>query len=350
MHSYESTGNIKETPIQQVIQGAELKSIRESIAQGVWHPTCRLCRQAEASTGISARTTRHCDPGTLAAIDATPDTYFTLEHIVVNWSNLCNLSCTYCNPATSTAWQQIQGIPINHVKNEHPDLIELAQEHGATVQGLTLGGGEPLLQKGLIDFLQCLNSEQVRVLVTTNLSVDLDRNPVYRELRTWPGVSWQVSFDNADPARFEYVRNGAEWDQFVHNINQMKQDGQQVVAHPAYSIYNALDLDAYYEFCAAHGLDIFWCDLSHPWDLDVRRQPVAVRTQAVTAIDRIVEQYGHTTHMAVTTLEAYRCTLLDNRYLITPEFRPNLVRWHTQKEQELNKTTHFRDIWPEYAN
>ena len=350
MHSYESTGNIKTTTIQEIIHGPKLASIRDHMRQGLWHSTCQLCRQAEATTGVSARTTRHCDSSTLAAIDATPDTYFTLEHIVVNWSNLCNLTCVYCNSDASTAWQQIRGIPINHVKNEHPDLIQLARDHGSSVQGLTLGGGEPLLQKGLVDFLQCLNPQQVRVLVTTNISIDLERNPVYCELRTWPNVAWQVSFDNTDPAKFEYVRNGAVWSTFFNNVQQMKQQGQHVVAHPAYSIYNALELVDYYKFCTDHNLDIFWCDLTHPWDLDIRRFPVDVRNRAVAEIDRVVNLYGHTTNMAVTTLEAYRKTLLDNSYLISPEYRPNLSRFHAEKERELNKATQFTELWPEYAN
>jgi molybdenum cofactor biosynthesis enzyme MoaA len=260
------------------------------------------------------------------------------------------LTCTYCNPATSTAWQAIKGIPINHVKNEHPDLIQLARDYGAGVRGLTMGGGEPLLQKGLTDFLQCLNPDQVSVLVTTNLSVDLDRNAVYRMLREWPQVSWQISFDNADAARFEYVRNGASWSQFVRNIDLMKQHGQQVVAHPAYSIYNALDLDAYYKFCADRELDIFWCDLSHPWDLDARRYSSRIRDQARAVIDRIQVAYGHTTNMAVSTLQQYRAMLLDNTYLISPEFRPSPVTWHHEREAELNKTTRFSELWPEYAN
>jgi hypothetical protein len=188
------------------------------------------------------------------------------------------------------------------------------------------------------------------VLVTTNLSVDLERNAVYRMLREWPHVTWQISFDNVDPDRFEYVRNGAKWSQFVSNIDQMQQHQQQIQAHPAYSIYNALDLDAYYEFCADRGLDIFWCDLSHPWDLDVRRYPANIRDQARAVIDRIQVAYGHTDNMAVTTLQQYRAMLLDNSYLITPSFRPDPVAWHHEREAELNKTTRFMELWPEYAN
>ena len=347
MHSYDSIGNIKETTVQQVLRGPELASIREAMARGEWHSACRLCRQAEETTGQSARTVRRASPEVIEAIDADPVNFFTLEHFVINWSNLCNLTCVYCNPDTSTAWQRIKGIPINHVKNEHPDLIKLAQEYGSSILGLTLGGGEPLLQKGLLDFLHCLTPEKVNVLVTTNISIDLDNNPIYNELRKWPNVTWQVSFDNVDPAKFEYVRNGASWAQFVDNIILMKQQGQQVTAHPAYCIYNALELVEYYEFCLVHNLNIFWCELTHPWDLDVRRYSAEIRNQAVTEIDRVVELYGHTNNMAVTTLQGYRQTLLDNSYLINPSHRPNATKFHKDCEQELNKTITFEQLWPD---
>lgn len=347
MHSYDSIGNIKETTIQQVLRGPELASIRESMALGEWHSACRLCRQAEETTGQSARTVRRASPEVIEAIDADPVDFFTLEHFVINWSNLCNLTCVYCNSDTSTAWQAIKGIPINHVKNDHPDLIKLAQEYGSSIQGLTLGGGEPLLQKGLLDFLNCLIPEKVNVLVTTNISVDLRNNPIYNELRTWPSVTWQVSFDNVDPAKFEYVRHGARWSQFVDNIILMKQHGQQVTAHPAYCIYNATDLIAYYEFCLAHDLNIFWCELTHPWDLDVRRYSAEIRNRAAAEIDQVVSQYGHINNLAVPTLQGYRQTLLDNSYLISPTYRPDAVKFHKDCEQELNKTITFEQLWPD---
>jgi organic radical activating enzyme len=348
MHCRDSVGNIKSTPIQQVIHGAVLADMREHMAQGAWHPACSWCQELEATTGASGRTVRAARTETLAAIDADPANYFELEHIVVNWSNLCNLSCTYCNAETSTAWQSIQGIPITHVKNEHPDLIELARKHGHTVVGLTLGGGEPLLQKGLIDFLQCLNPEQVNVMVTTNLSMDISKNLIYNELRSWPRVDWMISFDNADPDRFEYVRNGANWQTFVANIHLMQSHAQHIIAHPAYSIYCAMDLVRYYEFCVAEGLDVFWCELMHPWDLDIRRYPVAIRQQAIAEIDRVLERYGTTTKLAVHTLASYRNQLLDNTYLFNPDYQIQPHKWHQHKELELNKTATFAQLWPQY--
>jgi radical SAM protein with 4Fe4S-binding SPASM domain len=344
-------GNIKESPIQEIIHGPILTDMREHMARGEWHSACKLCKQLEETTCVSGRTStiQHADPETLAAIERDPANYFKLEHMVVSWSNLCNLTCVYCNPETSTAWQSIKGIPINHVKNKHPDLIKLAQEHGHSIVGLTLGGGEPLLQKGLLDFLQCLNSNQVRVWVTTNLSIDITDNPIYNELRTWPNVDWQISFDNADQDKFEYVRNGASWDLFVANIQLMKQHAQKVIAHPAYSIYCAMDLVEYYDFCVAQNLDIFWCELTHPWDLDIRRHSMKLRQQAIAEIDRVVAKYGHQPNLAIDILQRYRMTLLDNSYLNNQDFVPDILTWHQDMETTLKKITRFVNLWPALA-
>jgi len=348
-HARGSVGNIKETTIQKIIHGPVLTDMRDHMARGEWHTGCSWCKQLEETTGVSGRTVRRASAETLTAIEQNPVNYFELQHIVVNWSNLCNLTCTYCNPDTSTAWQSIKGIAINHVKNEHPDLIELARTQGHTVQGLSLGGGEPLLQKGLVDFLRCLVPEQVQVLVTTNLSIDITNNPVYNELRTWPGVQWQISFDNVTKDKFEYVRHGATWETFVANIGIMKQHGQCVVAHPAYSIYCALDLIEYYEFCVAHQLDLFWCELIHPQDLDVRRYSAAIRQQAIAEIDSVVEKYSDHNNLAINTLKRYRMTLLDNSYLYEfPEFNP--PQFHLKKEQELKTAHTFVQLWPKLAN
>ena len=348
-HARGSVGNIKETTIQKIIHGPVLTDMRAHMARGEWHTGCSWCKQLEETTGVSGRTVRRASAETLTAIEQNPVNYFELQHIVVNWSNLCNLTCTYCNPDTSTAWQSIKGIAINHVKNEHPDLIELARTQGHTVQGLSLGGGEPLLQKGLVDFLRCLVPEQVQVLVTTNLSIDITNNPVYNELRTWPGVQWQISFDNVTKDKFEYVRHGATWETFVANIGIMKQHGQCVVAHPAYSIYCALDLIEYYEFCVAHQLDLFWCELIHPQDLDVRRYSAAIRQQAIAEIDSVVEKYSDHNNLAINTLKRYRMTLLDNSYLYEfPEFNP--PQFHLKKEQELKTAHTFVQLWPKLAN
>ncbi len=349
-HCVEMIGNNKKMTIQEIIHGPKVTSMREAMARGEWHSGCSWCKRLEETTGSSGRTVRGTSAETLAAIDNDPN-FFKLEHLVVNWSNLCNLTCVYCNDQTSTAWQSVRKIPINHVKNKHVDLIELAQTQGHNIQGLSLGGGEPLLQKGLDVFLSYLDPDTVSVMVTTNLSMEITANPIYQILKTWPKVEWQVSFDNATKEKFEYVRDGANWDQFVKNLRQMKQDGQKVNAHPAYSIYCALDLMEYYDFCTADDLGIYWCELNHPIELDIRRHSQSLRDMAVEEINRVIDKYGDERNLAIDVLKTYRNTLQDNSYLQNQEnFNPlKTLEWHIEIEKTLKKTNKFVELWPTLA-
>ena len=337
MHCFDpSLGSIKHNTIQEVIFGKKFQELKETMARGEWHKVCNWCQRLEETTGVSGRTQRQVSKETLDAIDADFN-YFNLEHLVINWSNLCNLTCTYCNPDTSTAWQSALKIPIQHYKNEHQDLIELAKTNGHSVQGLTLGGGEPLLQKGLAEFLSYLDPQKVNVTVTTNLSVDLANNSVYQTLKHWPSVGWMISFDNVEPAKFEYVRNGAAWNQFYANIRTMKADNQHVIAHPAYSIYCALDLESYYEFCITEKLHLYWCELNNPEELDIRRASMTIRQQAIDTIDRVLLKYQGQYNISLEVLERYKNTLKDNSYLQPVNRDLDIVKWHCDIENKLKK-------------
>jgi len=345
----EEIGNIKQTDLKEILVGSKITEIKQAMQRGEWHSACSWCKETEDTAGNSGRTVRQCSQETLEKIANDID-YFEPEHLVVNWSNLCNLSCVYCNADTSTVWQSVKKIPINFVRNDQQSLLEIMREKGHSLQGLTLGGGEPLLQKGLLDMLRTLTPEQVNVLLTTNLSVELETNEIYQELKTWPNVSWMVSFDNVDPVKFEYVRDRASWQQLRKNIDTLKRDNQHVWAHPAYSIYNAFDLVEYYEFCDELSLDLYWCELTNPWDLDTRRMPLALRQKAVDEIDQVVARWGSKQNLATHTLENYRKQLLNNSYVLNIDtYTPDVLGWHNNIEQELKKTTRFVDLWPELA-
>ena len=333
-------GNIKNNPIQEILSGPILNNIKQKISQGEWHENCVRCKNQEAVVGSSNRTTRHCDQKTIDQIDQNAD-FFELQHLVVNWSNLCNLMCVYCGPQNSTAWQAIKNIPVTQIKNNHSSLIDLAKEQGHLIQGLTLGGGEPLLQKDLDQFLQYLDPEKTNVLVTTNLTVNLEKNSIYNILKSWPKVTWMISFDNVDPLKFQYVRHGADWNQFVNNINVMTQDRQLVLAHPAYSIYCAYDLIDYYNFCQQHNLSIHWCPVDNPHELDVKKMSKPLRDLAIVEIDRVVNQFADFKGGDLGRLLQYR-TQLQNT-----EYQPlDVIGWHKNTESMLNKTVTFEQLWP----
>ena len=97
-------GNIKSQTIDEILNSSIYTEIKQAMAQGHWHPHCRRCQNFELVDGTSQRTRRRCDQESLDKIDNDVN-WFEPQHVTINWSNLCNLSCTYCNPQTSTAWQ-----------------------------------------------------------------------------------------------------------------------------------------------------------------------------------------------------------------------------------------------------
>jgi hypothetical protein len=96
-------------------------------------------------------------------------------------------------------------------------------------------------------------------------------------------------------------------------------------------------------------LDIFWCELTNPWDLDIRRQPIALRQLAIEEIDRVVAKYQQQPQLSTDVLQRYRATLTDNSYLENKTFVPNVLQWHTDIESTLKKSNRFTDLWPVIA-
>jgi hypothetical protein len=170
-----------------------------------------------------------------------------------------------------------------------------------------------------------------------------------------------ISFDNANKEKFEYVRHNAKWELFVRNVHQLKADQQRVQAHPAYSIYCAWDLMEYYDFCVTENLDIYWCELNFPEELDIRRHSAAVRQRAIEEIDRVVAKYRAHSELGIAALEGYKLTLQNPSYIVdnkrfsplwgeTSRFSPhNIFAWTLDTEKKLNKTQKFQDLWPELA-
>ena len=352
-HCVDVVGNVKVNTIQEVITGPVLTDMRQSMSRGEWAPGCAWCKRLEETTGASGRTVRKASAETIAAIDADPD-FFKLEHLVVNWSNLCNLACVYCNPETSTAWQSIKKIPINHIKNEHADLIELARTQGHNIQGLSLGGGEPLLQKGLEQFLDYIDASKISVMVTTNLSVDLEHNAIYQRLKTWPNVSWMISFDNANQDKFEYVRHGADWQLLQDNLQSIKylmqNNGHWGGIHAVYNIYSATRLCEFRQFAHDTGLSVLWQNLFQPKCLDpfLHGPEVAARS-----IDQIEKLYAM--NIVAPSEQQFFDRALEKYHSITTadsdikkDFEKHIVQNETQHHPD--QAGKFEQLWPELAH
>lgn len=171
----DSCGNLNKSTIQEIRTSDFMKSVKQHMLDGVWHPSCRFCKQREEQTNTSVR---------LNVYSKVPyDPSEKILYLEYSSTNTCNLACAMCNEDWSSAWVDLankhgwnnDGVhkiePINRdIARKLLDNIDLSN-----LQTLWLKGGEPFLNKENVLVLQKLKEidqlKHVNIMVTTNCTV-----------------------------------------------------------------------------------------------------------------------------------------------------------------------------------
>lgn len=268
-----------------------------------------------------------------------------IKLIDIRWSNVCNLMCRYCNITDSSEWSKKLNIPIPNVNKKYNDsLFELVEKNTTTITNVYLLGGEPLLQVQNLKLLDLLD-KNVKIDILTNLSVPLDNNQIYKKLKQFYNVHWNISFDNVDK-RFEYVRHGADWKVFTYNLDKIKNDfSKNIVCHPVYSIWNALNLNEYYQFADFHNLPVSW-QLALPredltdWSTDsfiVFGHKNNIIESAIDEIDKV--------NRNDLTLNDIRSKLINN--ITDPNKNKEFLIFIEKLESLVPSVNTFNKLWPD---
>lgn len=128
------------------------------------------------------------------------DTYGrTINYLRMSVTDRCNLRCVYCMPR--------EGIPLIPREEvlRYEEMLRIARlciQLG--IQKIRLTGGEPLVRKGLVDFVRALTAldEQVALVLTTN-GVLLSSYACALKEAGLQRVN--VSLDTLNPARFKRI-------------------------------------------------------------------------------------------------------------------------------------------------
>lgn len=248
----ESIGNIRNEPIKDIFAKQKFIEIHSAVSSDQSHSYCSGCDSIERLAPGSSQRSAFNDQF------PRPDKR-QLKLIDVRWSNVCNLSCRYCNTHDSSEWRRLHSIPIESVNRDYTEsLFEEIQENAETIECVYLLGGEPLMQKHNIRLLDIIG-KNTKIDVLTNLSMVLDNNKIYEKLKSFPNVYWNLSFDNVGD-RFEYVRQGGKWSVFTDNVKRLCDDfgASHVTFHPVYTIWNAINLHEYYEYADTGNFRVNW--------------------------------------------------------------------------------------------
>jgi sulfatase maturation enzyme AslB (radical SAM superfamily) len=340
-------GNLNTQTIEEILHGPVLQEIRKTVRAGQLHERyCYNCIQAERY-GRSEREW-HND----VSPDFDPATATDCKHlpalIDVRWNTTCNLSCNYCAEACSSKWADLKGIAVKSgARPYYEQVCDYLEQHQASIREVALVGGEPLLlpeNDRLLDVVP----ESATVTLITNASVDLESNKVFKKLAARQRVGWSLSFDNTESC-FEYVRNGAQWDKLLHNldlIQDLMKQGHGGGIHAVYNLYNATRLVEFTEFARSRVLSIQWQSLYQPDCLDPQRLGPEVRELALAEIDRLLA-----TDLCLPSERLFFESVRQNFNQSANDLRKSLHQHITEIEQyHPDQQGKFAELWPEISN
>jgi MoaA/NifB/PqqE/SkfB family radical SAM enzyme len=357
-------GNSNDSSISDIVNSDKLKSIQQAIRNGEWHENCFYCEKVESTAGGRSQRLHNIEwmdskDGLKDFINDNSDK-FNLVDCSINWSNLCNLACNYCTPEISTGWQTALGKTVK-ISSMGDNSIDWLANNSDNLISMMIGGGEPLLQKNVDDLLSRLSftRKNINIHVTTNLSVDLETNPMFNRIKDNPNfeVVWSISFDCLGD-KFEYVRHGAEWAQFTKNIATLKKYEEFIIAHPAYGLYTAFDLEEYIDFCVNENINIWWCEIFEPHELDTRLLPESLSRVAIQNIDNALEKYKNISDLDLSlgTLVRYKEMIKKSMHmqdlgdLTDSEKAKKILAFNEKIEKQLPKKKSFAELWPNINN
>jgi uncharacterized Fe-S cluster-containing radical SAM superfamily protein len=342
-------GNLNTNTIEEILNTDLMREIRASLAQGIPHEYCSNCVQAERFGADSERAWHNRVNPDFDYV-AAGDQYHYPVIFDVRWNTTCNLSCNYCGPACSSKWAGIKNIPFRSgTRSYYEQVCEFLEQHGKHIHEVAMVGGEPLLlpeNEHLLDVVP----ESTIITLITNMSVDLEKNKIFKKLSQRRNVGWSISFDNISD-RLEYVRHGADWQLLQHNLQTvkslMRNNGHWGGIHAVYNIYNATRLCEFRQFAQDTGTTVLWQNLFYPDYLDPFLHGPEVADLASEEIERF-----RAMNMITTPVEQQFFDHVLKRY---SQSKPNLkiqqqFRQHIKDTETVfhpDKAGEFVRLWPE---
>lgn len=333
----------------------DLGSIRDKTVDSIFNDKKFIQLQKDNSSNSPTEYCANCNTIESQAPGTTQKTAFNTQYpaqttrelklLDIRWSNVCNLSCRYCNIDDSSEWRRLHNLPVETVNKDYTEsLFNLIEQNVNSIDSVYLLGGEPLLQKHNERLLNILN-KNVKIDILTNGSVKLENNRIYNLLKKFPRVYWNLSFDTVGN-RFEYVRQGASWTLLDKNIDVMLNDfgPNHVTFHPVYSLWNALNLEEFYAYAHIKGNRLVNWQMALPKvdTVEFSTDSFTVPGHNQKVIERAVAEIDK---LDVPVLQSIKQTLLSSAAVENKS--ADFLDWTKRMEIFMPPAYSFRELWPE---
>jgi len=220
--STEYIGNINTTKIKDIVGSDANIKRKEDMLADKKPRNCEGCYLQEKGrsdlNSISSRLYYLKEVGSKTKLDIYDNKEnFSLKHVDLRWTNSCNQACVYCCPELSSKWAQELNVKIKSKKESREDVKNFVFENIENLQNVYLAGGEPMLMKENLEFLQLLKEKNHKCSIRVNTNLSTTKTGIFDLLCTFPNVHWTVSLETIEH-EYEYIRHHGSWDDFQKNL------------------------------------------------------------------------------------------------------------------------------------
>ena len=341
IRSADPIGNIQHDDIEQILSRDHM--IKADMNAGQKVARCDPCYNLETDkNNFNIISDRVFYLKELRAVDDTLyDTMnFALHTVDIRWSNLCNFACVYCGPEFSSKWASEHGVTILTPADQQVEKFkQYIFKHAAQLKHVYLAGGEPLLMKENLEFLQLLKrvNPDVNLRINTNLSrVD---TRIFDLICTFKNVHWIVSVETIEE-EYEYVRYGGAWADFLTNLKVIQQYPHKITFNMLHFLLNYMSIFECVEYLQGlgfHNNSFVIGALLGPDYLNIRHLPENVLNLVRhTLKDKINQHPGY-------LLENGFCNLLS--YLDQPMIKDLTNSFEQLKIMDIRRNQNSREIF-----
>jgi len=243
---------IQKDGITAIWESEWMNDFRQRFINEEKRPECKQCWDDEAAGVFSFRQQQSHIP---VSVDKP-----VIRELVLKLSNKCNCACRICTWYLSSLWQS-ELEKTNRFSREDakwfilgnesdkitPENFEDWKKHLATVEHLSLYGGEPLLNEEVLKTLEYLiehnRAKDVELGLNTNGTVV--SNKVINILRQFKHVNLHFSIDDLHE-RFNYQRWPAKYDNIFADLKEIhdtyNQKQMRIFLYTTISVFNIMNM------------------------------------------------------------------------------------------------------------
>jgi len=288
----EKFGNVNETDIMEILtKNPTLKRIKTNMLNDRPDSNCIECQHRSINEENFSYLRDHYNSKlTKEDVDYENIENFDMRFIDLHWSNVCNLKCVMCGPDQSSLIAKAENVFISPVKKENIEKInQMVIKNQTLIKEIYMSGGEPFYIPYNHALLKQITNKDIPIRINTNMHWK-PNNKLFQILKTFNNVQLTMSAD-ALYDKFNYIRNGSNWNTFIENLQFVKQNTNfDIRVNMIFSVINAIDICNLIKFFYFEEQiqDITINTLHEPKEIDSRNYPINKKKKIVNDIKELL--------------------------------------------------------------